>query len=684
MAGERIRVQTLEGRWEWLGVDRYAGIHPEGLTYGYNGSGPDGCSFNLQRDPSIDHPDLQEFTPVDVVVGEQVVWDGFLIDTPAAEGLAVQALGWQYHLDDDLFERVYVHTNLADYTDMRSTPGATLAQNSLMAAGQVSNDQGHIVLSFPNGTVVSLGSQVGVILDLGPSAKAKRVVLEYDVWGNSADTFVLVRGASTPLAKEFADLLLTAHVAGSSTFAGTFTTPFRYLQLINYYSGAGGTFGADVWIRFKSVKVFTNTSYEAGNASILNADDVIKDALPFAPLLSQDTSRIASTSLAIPDYGWKGELRTPREAMEGVNVFHRYRLRLRPGRVLEYVAQANRPLLHADTDRPGVNFQDASSNSGREVYNKVIVRGRTGSGQPVSIIRYASQATTDFRDLTSTHDTNPSFATDTANWTTTALSGISRTTTAGQFDTAPAGGLFSRGAAAAVEADAVIHTLVGTWVPGALYRLKVAVNELDGAWAALNFRFGTDDDFAEYTVDFVLGAFFNYEIDWVPRKAYTSGVTLRITVRAPPTAGTPVNSRYGIDSVTIKRAVPTVVSRRGFLRTKTLDVGFPLDETTAAALGDVWLSIYGRAPLKGSLSVTSDQGIIVLVGGRPVPVSELGQYIGELIVVGNLVDHDTGALGRVGIIAGVNVGGDGATVTVDNDRGSFEALQARMGIHQAT
>jgi hypothetical protein len=122
-----VRLEALDGVWETCGVDRLRGLHPQGIQPTWNDWGPDGLSFQLHRDPGAIYPDLSAFTPCEVEIGGRVIWDGRVRETPSDDNaISVQGLGWQYHLDDDTYERVYVHTRLTDWQDLRSYLGCRL------------------------------------------------------------------------------------------------------------------------------------------------------------------------------------------------------------------------------------------------------------------------------------------------------------------------------------------------------------------------------------------------------------------------------------------------------------------------------------------------------------------------------------------------------------------------------
>lgn len=72
-------------------------------------------------------PDLGAFTQLRYFRDGRLRWGGFMWDTPnrtdtdAGDAWTLNARGWQFHLDDDLLGRVYVHARPADYFDQRAT-----------------------------------------------------------------------------------------------------------------------------------------------------------------------------------------------------------------------------------------------------------------------------------------------------------------------------------------------------------------------------------------------------------------------------------------------------------------------------------------------------------------------------------------------------------------------------------
>jgi hypothetical protein len=391
-----IRVQALGGTWETLGADRYRSIVPEGLVCSANRWGSDTCGFTLRRDVSPLGPDLSTWTPVEIEIAGVVVWDGRIRATPTSESdgpvISVQGQGWQYHLDDDLYDRVYAQTRLSDWQDYRNFPTAYLPESPL--AGTVSAGSGRIVLGWANGAVVAGSTGIAVTLDLGPgSIGAKRIVVTGDFTGlggffgfyarghsalNSAGSFAFT-GASDAIA----NMPSTA-----TTYAGTFSSNFRYVTLICWYPGATTTTGVERSMSLTSVQVFTDTAYESGNASVLKIDQVAKDALSQATLLlSTDTSNITAGTTSLPEFSVTDS--TPRQAISGANAYENYETKMLIGRRLAVRPRPSVPAYEIGA-WSGAQFQDASAGSGDDIVNRFIVRGTGPDGSQIRVDRRSS------------------------------------------------------------------------------------------------------------------------------------------------------------------------------------------------------------------------------------------------------------------------------------------------------
>lgn len=374
MAEASVRILPLGGAWRTLGTDPLRGIVPEGIEPSSDDWGPSALNFSLKAELGARRPDLLPYTPVELEVGGVIVWAGFIFQRPSdANGYQVGCRGWQSHLDDDLVDRAYVQTRLTDYRDQRSFLGSNLTvfKTNGMIDGQ---GEGAIILLFREGSNLAIGDSVGVTLDLGPDSVGRRVVMDWESSNNWGSASCFVKGTDGEDASVGSDnafsFLLNSGASGTS--AGSFSANHRYVHVLLNQSVA--TAAGAFWLRIKAIRVFRSTAYESGNASILKADQVIKDVLPLAPLLSQDASKIAAGTFSLPAYATGGYV-TPKTAMEAVNMVEFYRLKIGGERLRQLVFDPKPDAPIAEVGEwSGSQFDDATV-TGEPIYNRAILDG---------------------------------------------------------------------------------------------------------------------------------------------------------------------------------------------------------------------------------------------------------------------------------------------------------------------
>lgn len=389
-----IRAKALDGQWETIGVDRARRVRPENPVLQADPWGPSKATFDLRRDPRAPWPDLGAYTPVEVDVDGLHVWGGRVAETPSRDAservMNVQCDGWQYHLDDDTYERAYVHTKLSEWRDQRSFLGADLAK--FLTAGKVQSGDGAVTLGYGNGDIVANGEHVGVTLDLGPVSTAHHVVVEWErVGASNADQTLYARGhdfqdpASGSGTPEDA-FSFTLNGGASGTSQGSFTTARRYVSVFMYRNGAAGTYGTDFLVKVNAIRVFADTAYVSGGASVLRASTVLRDALTQATLLlSADRSQVQNTAFDIPDFGLDGD-HTPREVGAAVNALHDWLLQIDAAARPVFRPKPTAPFAEIGA-WPGSSFEDASANSGDEIYTRVRVTGQDAAANRIRVTR---------------------------------------------------------------------------------------------------------------------------------------------------------------------------------------------------------------------------------------------------------------------------------------------------------
>ena len=689
-----VRLKAADGTWEACGTDRARGIVVENLTFASDLWGPKTASFDLHRDPAVPWPDITAYADVEIDIGAVQVWKGRVRETPTGDlVINVQCDGLQSHLDDDVLQPLYVHTRLTDLKDVRSHPSSILTR--FRTNGSVQVDQGAVVLGWPSGAAVTTGDAVGVVLDLGPGNTAKRATLSWSNQGVAAGTDKLVLfGCDQP-----SDIVLLGDgpvqvdpASATSPQTASFTTSRRYVVVYVYHDTGAVTQTADRLVRITGLTIYQQAAYEAGNASTLKASTVVLDALARATmLLDPDRSLIATTTFVIPEL-WGTDFRSAREVIDAVNAFHSY---------ITKIDERGRPVFQP---RPttatvevgewaGMEVQDSSANSGEDIYNKVIVTGTTAADTPVAVERYAAlQAGADVVPITTPAMTNPSFDTATTGWTAGA-STITRDTAT--FDTTPAAGRWDNTGAndSLNSGDTLTASTSGTFQAGVRYTVRIRSrgtllnvgNVLDSEGykpvADYKARFGTATDYAEIQpIGTLNSGWQTFQLVWTPKTTVTSGVNLTFTAQL--SGGT--QGYYHLDTVQVLRAVPTIVDRRGFQRTKVLPYSGVLDTGNAIAsqIGDAYLANHKSAQFRGTAKIIGPAREVLT--GRAIPPEQICMRTGELLRFGDRIDPDTGAVGRDGRIvqASYDLATDAVTVSIDNTSTNFEALLARLAVIQ--
>lgn len=649
MRNATIRVQTLFTGWETVGIDRMSGIVAENVKYSADAGGSSSASFDLKRDPAVVWPDIAAFAPIEIEVDGVLVWSGRIKETPTRESanetvINVQCEGWQFHLDDDVYSKAFVRTRMSDWQDFRACPDANLSVWTSDLLVQTA-DSGKITIGAPNGVTWQSGHASGIYLDLGPNATAKRLVVKgYRTAGTGSSVGIYGRTGPDPpgnlLAAGGNDAFSGFGLGSVSTTApagtvlsGTFATPGRYVLIFTYMGGANYGVAAsdgngDVFI-ITDIQVFTDTLYESGNASILKASDVILDSVSHAPNLSTDTSQISTTSFSIPDFSVV-DPQTPRSVQDAVNAFHNYRRYVDVNLRLVFKPQASAAIIEAAAGSV-VSVEDASANSGDDIYNKVVLTGQQANGAPLYVERY------------------------------------------------PGGGAIAQ--PGGTSSSSLTINLTGTFNAHRTYTLSFHVQRVTNlsTMGYGSFQFGTATDYNLISRPGTIpaGTAFDQTITWTPQNTYASGVQLVVS----GTAGGALHN-VTVSNNVLSGGGNTLPDLRGFSRAKLLPLSFPTTTVAAQALGDTFLAGHTKTPFKGTVSAKGSNSLLRIVTGEPVPIHLMPLYAGELLRLPDRIDPDTGALGRDGKMAQVDVdlNEDTVTIALDNTRNDFEAFLARLEV----
>lgn len=388
MRGAVVRVKPAGEKWMVLGAD---GIVPEGLSLSCNQSGPDQASFTLRRDTRLPWRDLLPYTPVDVEVeGCGLVWAGRIqAATPGDQGWAVTCRGWQYHLDDDVSKRSWVHARLADWADASTIAGSWTA----MTPGTAAATGTRATIGFQAGTVPG-GVASCISIDTGETAASLVLVIDEIVGANSGLT-VIARVANDAAAgsawQDLANLPMTSFTPG--VYHWPFSPAKRWLHLM-VWAASGLTLTSPALIRISRLTWARNAAGLSAGESVLRASDVVRDAAAMCPLLSTDTSLIQTSGLidagvrGIPHLTTEGSYETPRQIMGRANAYHDWLLGVTADQRVFFSPRPTSP-IGVMGGWSGNQFQDAGDQAD-ELYNRAVVNYVAQDGTASQVSRTAT------------------------------------------------------------------------------------------------------------------------------------------------------------------------------------------------------------------------------------------------------------------------------------------------------
>ena len=578
------------------------------------------------------------------------------------------------------------------------SPLATLGAAALTAAGSVTGDQGAIVLGFPKGFAIENGSMVGVVLDLGPRSLAKRIVVKWSAWSTDGAYRLNVRGSDAPdnntasgwKAGAFSDAVSgLGATPGPTITAADFASPRRYVQIF-FDSTFAQTISGDIWLRLLEVQVFTSTAYESGNASIVTAPIIIRDALDQATvLLSADRSLIdpgAQAAFTFPDVSPDGP-RTPREMWALANTPHDWVSMIAVERRAVFRPRPVAPLFEIGA-WSGSAFRDASANSGDDIFNRAIVAATDAAGNQMRIDRtQAQQPGTVGEPVTTPAISNPGFDVNTTGWSALSpnlSSTINRST--GLVHSGAGSGRWTLSTGGSEQSILSTAAFTGTFRAGTPYTLEWWQNVplasvVDAAFLTVYFGVTGAAGAASVTVPFDSatdnGVWQKKALTWTPQADHSSGVNLYFA----SSIGHPGTDVY-LDDLAFTSPKPTVIDRRNFRRTKIVQLGSAVTSTPAQIIGDIYLAGHKTSALKGDIDVTGLGPCRRIMGGAAVHPAMLLRETNQLLTLNNRVDPDTGRLGRDGTIVAVTYDSDAfrASVALDNERDRLEPVLQRYSI----
>lgn len=679
-----VRLQALDGTWETCGVDRLTRIFPENVSLSSDSWGPKTASFDLRRDPTLPWPDVLAFTPVKIEVDGQLVWSGRVSETPSREGaetvMTINCEGWQHHLDDDMLDKMWVCADPTRWKNFAEKLESDPA--SFPASWSVETGNGAVKMTWPADLKPYGGALV--YFDAGPNGKIIKMT-----WKRSASAWI---GNNALYVQGFNSLynIVTSTSLGAQTAvvdnAGsvTFTQPCRYAAFRMDANSWASAATVDSWVSFKDLTVYSATALESGGSSNLKASRVVTEAATLrAPLLSTNTSMITSTSTNLAEYAPE-QARTGREHINAVDGFHGWTKKVDAFRRMNYYPKPSRAKYDSG-EYSLKESSDSAGSAGAEIYNRVVVTGQDAAGNPVSVTRYPQN----WEDATSKLGVpNPNFTNNNVLGWVSEVPGqaqITRTTTAGEFETGVAGGKIVNTSGA--NGYGCIAGVFNNPQFGRAYRVTMRLKS-----SVANKQVGIRDLWDEgmgttkeaiwsqgYTKVVTIGtSWTTVTYDVLPdstQAVYGAGVKLQLKNHA--------TEAIYIDYIKFEINSATLADRRGFLKTFNLSVNtmLPSDGVLAAAIGDAWLANHSTTSFKGDVTLSGPNSLRDRLSGQPVPLYQLLADTDELIHFSDRINPDTGGMGRTARITNVTYTPleDKAVVTLDNTRTDFETLLNRLG-----
>lgn len=217
------------------------------------------------RDPTVFRPG----DPVRLTCGLETAWMGAVndpgdkLDSGRGSGV-LAALGPGMRLKQGE-PAMFVHSDLTQWQNVRSHPDADLS--TYKSAYDIQATDGQVAITWPANQATA-GSGLA-FLDLGPMLTARRIVITYYSSAAAANNALYILAGDSLSGIGADNSALGALAAGGPfTAAFTFTAPRRYIGLRLDLNGH--TPAADEWVKFTSIQVFADPTYESGNTSVLN------------------------------------------------------------------------------------------------------------------------------------------------------------------------------------------------------------------------------------------------------------------------------------------------------------------------------------------------------------------------------------------------------------------------------
>ena len=650
-----VWVLPLSGGWQPLGAGQGVEVMPASVSWEKTMvGGPSGASFSLARHTRTPYSDLGPFTPVAIQCGGVFVWSGRVMRTPKLRGDGttwdVECEGWYSHLQDDLYDHVFVSNSIAPFVDTRNFRSVSTAVYG--ATGECTeNAFGSLLIRFQTGNTIPLGHRTGFTYDVGPDNTIEKAVIVWDGSAGFGSGTVNIRGTDDSSAAGGETVSFGAvSTVGPTTSTFEFAQPRRFVHIYYERTGATTVLTVDRSIRFRQTILFSSAAFESGGGSILKASDIVADVLSTkCPLISADQSQIGASATSLPHYS-PLEYKTPRDIVESVLLYDESQFTLlpEPVPVARLRTIPSRAVWVYDASQDAGMFEDGGANDGEEMYNRAIVS-------------YSATDGTSRADLVSTTAsaiafTNGTFDAGVTSWSAGTNTSIAQATSnahdgAGSLRLTATGGTGSTVLASSSAFSASFQS-------GRTYTVTCWVRAFSASAKTAYIYDDVSGETASVT-DLVVGTWYPLSHTFV-----ATGASHTITVQfASAKFSTLPAAVIGFaDTFTVELQGETLIDRRGFLR--TIELSGDVSTTAASAtLGAAYLAQGELPPFKGALTIS---GHVRKHGtNEVVPVAWLAD--GDVLLVADETDPATGGFGRSGVIARVSYDHDTCEAQIDLD-----------------
>jgi hypothetical protein len=520
-------------------------------------------------------------------------------------------------------------------------------------------------MGWSKGTDLANPDYVGVIMDLGPNARAEELFVSWYSSNNTANISHNGKVSNTFDPTLGTALWTTAlNSAASGTSSGTASDPGRYVYLYLHNTTVSAGITANYYWEIARVMIARSSSLVSGSNSVLTSDTVISDALTdAAPQISSDQSLIQTGATTIHEYRTPGRV-TVAELIDAVNGYDGYQFFLDSAPTPRAVYRP-RPTIptYVIGAQEAYEFAEGDSNNIADIVNRVRVVYHDQEGLFKELTVRDGEAATGDATIS-----NPSFTTNTTDWGYDAgvdATTISRVTS--DFDTSPGCGQIAYTLGGSGVSYSYIQTGTGL-INGKTYVLRGVYKWISGAGTA---SIGINNDattppssggglsyFAANSVDVS-----QPEISWTPFSVvftwddeFGSDCLIQVTLGV-------ASITIRIDSLELYELGTNPLDQSGIIKELVVRPEAAQDTTSARALANATLERYRVLPKRGDVSVT---GTVRRFGtSARVPVGLM--KAGELVLLEDIIDPTSRTPGYIAPIASLQYEHDAQTVRLTLD-----------------